>query len=426
MLKKIIIICFILVITGCNITDKKNVTTVIEEDKNVLIAINYPITNINKLDKKIKNDIEKIYNNFKLDYENFNTLNDKSELNIDYTYNKVFDRYINISVNVFIDSSKLANPINYLKTYIFDTKKNKFITLKDIIDNANLKIFTKQLNKEIFKSYGSCLILDEVKRTIIPDYTSYNLINFDNKNLTVFFNPATITSSYCGLIKINIPLDKFDLMIETKKETQMTLKSVEVPNKTIDPNQKVIALTFDDGPSKYTNELIEVLKENNVCATFFVLGNKVEIYNDTIRKLLEYGNEIGNHSYNHKWLTKLNQNELNEQINKTQEIIKKSTGYTPSIMRPTYGSINDKLRNNINLNIVLWTIDTMDWKYKSIEKIVSRGTKKAKDLDIILMHDTHKRTIEAVKKMIPILKNQGFQFVTISELNEIKLLRKNN
>ena len=121
----------------------------------------------------------------------------------------------------------------------------------------------------------------------------------------------------------------------------------------------------------------------------------------------------------------INEN-IKEQINKTQEIIKNTTGYEPTIMRPTYGSINNKLRNSVDLDIILWTVDTMDWKYKSVEKIVSRGTKNVKDLDIILMHDTHKRTVEAVKKMIPILKNQGFQFVTISELNEVKLLRSNS
>lgn len=93
-------------------------------------------------------------------------------------------------------------------------------------------------------------------------------------------------------------------------------------------------------------------------------------------------------------------------------------------MRPTYGSINNRLRNNIDLDIVLWSVDTMDWKYKSIDKIVSRATKNVKDLDIILMHDTYKRTVEAVKKIIPILKKQGFQFVTISELNEVKALRQ--
>ena len=83
------------------------------------------------------------------------------------------------------------------------------------------------------------------------------------------------------------------------------------------------------------------------------------------------------------------------------------------------------MRNNINLNIVLWNVDTMDWKYKSVDKIVSRATKNTKDLDIILMHDTRKRTVDAVKKIIPILKEQGFTFVTVRELQEIKNLRSN-
>lgn len=427
MLKKILIILNIILFTGCfNKKTDNYINTVIEEDKNILIGMNYPITNINKLDKIIKKDVEKIYNDFKNEYENFNSINDKAELNIDYTYNTIFDNYINISINIFIDSSKLANPINYVNTYVFDIKKNKLITLEDIVNKDNLTTLTKYINTELFKKYSNCLILDEVKKTIIPDYNSYKLFTFDNDNLTIYFNPANVSNSYCGILKIDVPLNKLNLNIKTKKETEMTLKNVEIPDKVIDPNKKVVALTFDDGPSKYTEELIKVLKENDVCATFFVLGNKVEIYNKTIRNSLKYGNEIGNHSYNHKWLTKLDNESIKEQINKTQEIIKNTTGYEPIIMRPTYGSINNKLRNNVDLDIILWTVDTMDWKYKSVDKIVSRGTKNVKDLDIILMHDTHKRTVEAVKKMIPILKNQGFQFVTISELNEVKLLRANS
>ncbi len=193
----------------------------------------------------------------------------------------------------------------------------------------------------------------------------------------------------------------------------------------IDPKEKVIAITFDDGPSTYTNDIIEYLNKENARATFFILGNKVSIYKDTINKALKYGNEIGNHSYNHKWLTKLSIEEMLLQIEKkTQAIIEENTGYTPVSFRPTYGSINNTMRKNVNLNIVLWTVDTMDWKYKSVDKIVSRATSKVKDGDIILMHDTHERTYNALLKIVPELKHQGFTFVTISELKEIELLRK--
>ena len=191
----------------------------------------------------------------------------------------------------------------------------------------------------------------------------------------------------------------------------------------IDPKLPVVALTFDDGPSRYTKDIIDTLKSNNVNATFFVLGNKIEIYKDIISESIKNGNEIGNHSYNHKWLSKLSTNELLDQINKTQDILKETVNYTPTCFRPTYGSVNNRIRKSINLSITLWTIDTKDWKINSVDRIVERAIKDIEDGDIILMHDIFQRSSEALKKIIPRLKEQGYQFVTISELEEVKLLR---
>lgn len=197
-----------------------------------------------------------------------------------------------------------------------------------------------------------------------------------------------------------------------------------VSEESIDYNDKVIALTFDDGPSIYTEKIIEYLYNNDCVGTFFVLGNKVSNYKNTLIKSISYGNEIGNHSYDHKWLIKLKKDKMFEQIEKTQEIIKKETGYTPKILRPTYGSVNNTLKKITDLDIILWNVDTLDWKYKSINKIVIRATKNLKDGNIILMHDVHKRTFLALKKIVPIIKEKGYKCVTISELNEIKKLRK--
>ena len=135
------------------------------------------------------------------------------------------------------------------------------------------------------------------------------------------------------------------------------------------------------------------------------------------------GNEIGNHSYNHRWLTKLSAKEQIEQISKTQYIIKKYTGYTPIYLRPTYGSVNQKLRNNTDLEIILWNVDTRDWKYKNVNTIVNNALKDVKDGSIILMHDTYKRTSEAVEILVPKLIEKGYQIVTISELKEAKKIK---
>ena len=168
-----------------------------------------------------------------------------------------------------------------------------------------------------------------------------------------------------------------------------------------------------------------MLNEYNARATFFVIGSKVKYYSDTLINLLDSGNEIGNHTYNHKLLSKLNDDELLNQINKTQEIIKEYTGFTPTLFRPSYGSIKKSQKSMIDLNIILWNVDTLDWKYKNSKVIANRALSKAKDGSIILMHDTHKRSVEALEIVLNELKGE-YEFVTISELLKIRMLRSTN
>lgn len=195
-------------------------------------------------------------------------------------------------------------------------------------------------------------------------------------------------------------------------------------SKVIDPSKPVIAITFDDGPSKYTDDILSLLKENDAYATFFVVGNKVETYSSTINTMVKNGNEIGNHSYSHKWLSRLSANSIKEEIELTQNVLKNIAGYTPTLIRPTYGAVNKKLRNSTNLKVILWDVDTKDWKIKSSEQIAQRALNSIEDGDIVLMHDIYERSYNALKIIIPALKEQGYQFVTVSELNEIKEIKK--
>lgn len=423
MKKILLIICSLLVFSGCNKKDNQNkITTIIENNNTILIGINYPITNIKKLDRIIKSDVEKIYNSFKNEYENFNSLNEKAELNIDYTFNKINQYYL-ISIDTYINSSKLSKANNTIKTYIYDTRKNKLLALKDVIPKEDLNYITKYSKKELIEENKECINLDKIKSLLTPDYKTYQNFTFDQNYLYLYFDSNQIGSN-CNMIKTKIPLDYLNPKIDIYQDIVKTINTkIKIPSKTLDPTQKFIALTFDDGPSIYTKDIIDILKKNDCNATFFVLGNKVEIYKDTLRESLKNGNEIGNHSYSHKWLIKLDEESLKEQIYKTQDIIKETTGYTPTLLRPTYGSVNNKIKSLSDFKIVLWNVDTLDWKYKSVDCIVSRATKNAKDGNIILMHDIHARTVKALEKIIPILKEEGYELITISEMEEINLLR---
>lgn len=190
--------------------------------------------------------------------------------------------------------------------------------------------------------------------------------------------------------------------------------------KDIDPDKPMIALTFDDGPSKYTPEILKVLKENDSKATFFVVGSQVERFGDVLNQVIENGNEVGNHSYNHKDLTTVTDEELYKQVKGTDDLIYIASGYTPTLMRTPYGKSGDELNKKILNPVIKWSVDTRDWESRNTEMIVDKVIKNVKDGDIVLMHDIYDSTAEAAKIVISKLVEMGYQLVTVSELSEYR------
>lgn len=421
-MKRIFIIFMILIICSCTkkvLLDYK-IKTIIEENTNTVVAINYPVTNIKKLNKEIKKFVNSNYNDFLKNYNKISYLNKKHELNIDYIYNNVCDKYISVTLIKHISSSNNDLNLNEIFTYVYDVEINKKITFNDLINNNNNYI-KDLINSSILNKYGNVINIEKLSKI---DYKNINF-HINKNNVLILFEGNILCDNYDGIIEINIPISNFEKLKDLKINEEILIANTNQTVNYIDTSKPVVALTFDDGPSIYTEEILNTLKKYSSNATFFVLGNKIDNYSNIIIKMYENGNEIGNHSYNHRWLTKLSTEEQKEQINKTQEIVKKYTGYTPIYMRPTYGSINQKLRENINLEVVLWNVDTKDWKYKNVNTIVNNALTNVKDGSIILMHDTHERTSEAIKILVPKLIEKGYQLVTISELKEVKKIRNN-
>lgn len=188
----------------------------------------------------------------------------------------------------------------------------------------------------------------------------------------------------------------------------------------IDVNKPMIALTFDDGPGPGTDRILETLKKYNAKATFFMIGTNTDRYPDTIRKMRELGCELGNHSKTHPQLTKLSAEQIRKEMEYTNKSIEKATGgFRPTIMRPPFGLINAKVRENVGLPLQMWSVDTLDWKTRNTKKTVE-AVMKAGDGDVVLMHDIHKQSVEAAVQLIPKLIDKGYQLVTVSELAEAR------
>lgn len=213
-----------------------------------------------------------------------------------------------------------------------------------------------------------------------------------------------------GEVKIGLAVYTFD------EKGQVVSKK----NADIDKDKPMVALTFDDGPGKRTGELLEALEKYDAHATFFMLGQKISQYKDVVKKMKEIGCELGNHSYDHTSLTSLGPDGVKKQMSDTNDKIKNAAGSKATLMRPPYGAINDTVKSNVGLPMILWNIDTLDWKTRNAEKTIDNVMKNVGDGDIILMHDIHTETIDAAVELIPKLEDAGYQLVTVSELAAAK------
>ncbi|MCM1158676.1 MAG: polysaccharide deacetylase family protein [Clostridium sp.] len=190
----------------------------------------------------------------------------------------------------------------------------------------------------------------------------------------------------------------------------------EVRASCIDPNKKMVALTFDDGPGRYTGEIVNCLQAYQARATFFVLGCNVDAYPWAVQAADRIGCEIGNHSYNHSNLTRLSEQGIAGQMADTDYKVQALTGKIPTLMRPPGGAVNDRVKNSVGKPIILWSIDTLDWKTRDRDKTVQAVLANVQDGDIVLMHDIHEPSKEAALILIRELSQQGYQLVTVSEL----------
>lgn len=180
---------------------------------------------------------------------------------------------------------------------------------------------------------------------------------------------------------------------------------------------KLVSLTFDDGPTKYTNELLKVLERNHSRATFFILGNKIRGNEEAIKNIRSKGNEIGIHGFSHKPFTNMSLEDVDIEIDDTFRMLK-GLGVNPSnIVRPPYGKLNESIKVKSKSPFVLWNIDTGDVRDNK-EAIRNKIMNNIKPGSIIKLHDTSINTIEALEEVLPELIKEGYRFVTIDEMNK--------
>ncbi len=177
-----------------------------------------------------------------------------------------------------------------------------------------------------------------------------------------------------------------------------------------------IALTFDDGPGPYTNQVVDALAAHGARATFFMVGNRMQTYSGAAQHVVATGNQLGNHSWQHDQLTLKSAQAAADDINRTQASIAAVTGVTPLIMRPPYGETNNAIVAAVGMPEILWSIDTRDWATHNTQSTINSVISNAHCGAIVLMHDIHSSTAAAVWPILDNLQSRGFSMVTVQDL----------
>lgn len=422
-LSLIILISGIFVIKGLN---KNEEVHILESTDNYDLKIDYPNVENKKIKKKIDEYVTKQKDDF---LNNVKAVEDIEQPKYDFNLSVNVNDYKNIT-HVYMLTFAYTGGAHYTRddtSLYFDNKTKEFV---------DLKYFFK--DEEAFKKLSSIAYyyvlkledktFDElwVKRGTDPTIDNYRHFNFKDEGLEILFPPYQIASWADGEIKITIPYEEINDLIKeeyrnTSKEEEVVSIIPEVRDLTKYQDKKLIAFTFDDGPSETnTNYLLDNLDKYDAKVTFFVLGSRVNSNKETIKRAYLEGNDIGSHTYNHRNLNLLSDVALMDEVKKTNEAIKEVIGTSPTLLRPPYGNLTDHGKELANMSIILWNIDPLDWKYKDKNRVANEIIEHAHDGAIILVHDIYKSSVEGALLAMEELQKQGYAFVTINEMAQLR------
>ena len=329
--------------------------------------------------------------------------------------NDVIDEFIKNHQDTLVEKKIFNN--NLLEVVTKDNRYNvtwfntngEYLDINSIINN--LDSFNNKVNELLYLKY--------------PQFIGDSLISNSNK-VYYFKDNELVIYYYDYYIEPNIDEELF-LRVNYNEIKDYLNINVDVDSNynnemgfVIDNTKKHIALTFDDGPGKYTSTLVNYLNAGFAHATFFMQGSRVSSYKGAVKDVANSGSEIAYHSYQHKYFKNQSASEIKKDLEKSNEALKKITGSTFEIVRPPYGNITDDSKKVLDMPIILWNVDTEDWKNKDSEYLVNYVLENIKDGDIVLFHDIHETSVEAIPNLLKELYVRGYQSVTVTELANIK------
>lgn len=376
----------------------KGITYIKENSKTHQYTLTYPRTGIQAVDDSIQQAI----------YAQRDAFLDSDATRFHATISATTSgQYIS-----FLIKNDLFSATNEVKstvqTFTYNRHEKKLVTLQQFIKtDARLNRLSKEIRTEIQRQnehlQWSAKKIDNLTQDTWETFENFGL---DGKKFTVYYEPHTLANH---LSVISIPI----AAIDKKRDTAVFRLNTH--------GKKYVALTFDDGPNKaVTPRILETLKKHDVKATFFMLGSSVEEAPALANAVLKDGHEIGNHSYGHENLSKMSGAEAEANINKANQLIKDATGSEPLTIRPPYGARNAGLEQLSAQPVILWGVDTLDWKTRNAASTLKEVQQHVYPGAIILMHDIHPTTADALDAVLTYLQQQGYTCVTVSQLEGLR------
>lgn len=396
------------------------------ETKKEKVAIEYPITGNSTIDETVAHAIDSEYESFHALAEEGPAADEVPSFTAGYQITTNTEHYLSIAVNVSHDSLGAESATSSF-FWTFDKRSGHALKLRGLFDDPDLGVAeVVELSRAEARK-----ILDKQEKQPgnVADFLDQEQFEYFMVDHGALFFPlhkgAVLPSSY-GDLDIRIEVDELRDLVkeEVSRELfgfQQTIKAAptEPAVSRSCAGERCIAITFDDGPGDYTRKLLGILGTHDVKATFFVVGEQVHNNKALTKRIVKAGHQIGNHTWNHPDLTTQTPEAIHKQLADTNAVIREATGVDPHLMRPPYGALNPTAIREIRgtgMASILWNIDTKDWADLDSTIVCNRAVASAKPGSIILMHDVHKTTVDAVPCVIGELSKLGFRFVTIDEL----------
>ncbi len=356
------------------------------------------------------------------------------EQNTSYQVIRFHDSFLSIEVVTSRDTGG-ATIDHETAFWTFNLDTGRVVALSDIFGGkgsdgeARLLLYIKQdLERQAAKRE---IPLDHV--AIAENVNSDTLTSFlapDAGTIRFDFGQGTVAPAVDGPVTVSLSIANLQLFLQSDEarrifdimpiDTAPEWQAPQVTKGAVDCTRaKCIALTFDDGPGAHTARLLDILKESHAHASFFVIGKNAAAHPELVKRMQAEGHTVGNHTWSHKSLPLLSPGNIDTELSQTNNAIENILGTKPTYMRPPNGAISPNVFQALlraNMTGVMWSVDTRDWADRSADIVYSRVVSGAKPGAIIILHDIHKTSVDAVPRILKALQRQGYALVSIDEL----------